>query len=356
MPGSPYDSLDARAYWRTAVATRRPGKLRGVYDPRFALTRDTAILTAGSCFAQHVHRALKASGFNVIEAEPAPEGVAAHVAERFFYGTFSARYGNIYTPRHFRHLLEEASGQRQPAHSVWHREGRYYDALRPNVDPGGYATKEAVIAARAQHLSAVTEAVRKADVVILTLGLTETWQDRTSGTVYPTAPGVIADAPAGADIGYLELSHDDVVSDLREIMAQLQGVNRHIRLILTVAPGPLVATAGGGHVLVATAACKANLRAAVSTVMASDPMVDYFPSYEIITNPAARGSYFQPNLRTPTPRGISVVLSHFLSAHDLAAVAEIPPAPPQHQSADEQDAEADVICEEMLNDPGGARP
>lgn len=362
MPGSPYDALEPRAYWRTAVATRRPGRLRGVYDPRFAVTRDTAIVTAGSCFAQHVHHALKTAGFAVVEAEPAPEGVAPEVASRFFYGTFSARYGNIYTPRHFRHLLEEAAGARVPAHPVWQRDGRFFDALRPNVDPGGFAKASAVLAARRLHLSAVNRAMGQADVVILTLGLTETWEDRATGTVYPTAPGVMADPPGGADIGLLTLSHDDVAGDLRAILAHLRGLNQGVRLILTVAPGPLVATAAGGHVLVATAACKAILRAAVATVMADDDGVDYFPSYEIITNPAARGGFFQPNLRSPTPKGIAVVLGHFLSAHDLAApdlapdlaadLAAPTPAPLPPDAGEEDDG---AICEEALNDPGRGR-
>jgi hypothetical protein len=359
MPGSPYDALDARAFWLSAVATRRPGRLRGVYDPRFAVTRDTAIVTAGSCFAQHVHRALKAADFTVVEAEPAPEGVAPEVAGRFFYGTFSARYGNIYTPRHFRQLLEEAAGARKPAHPVWERDGRFYDALRPNVDPGGFAKASAVQAARKQHLAAVSRAMGQADVVILTLGLTETWQDRPTGTVYPTAPGVIADAPKGADIGFLALSHDDVVADLRAILAHLRGLNHAVRLILTVAPGPLVATAAGGHVLVATAACKAILRAAVATMMAEDDGVDYFPSYEIITNPAARGGFFQPNLRTPTPKGIAVVLGHFLAAHDLPtdvlASNDLPDAARPLGRAKDQDDVDEAICEEVLNDSGGAR-
>lgn len=352
MPGSPYDDLEPRAYWRTAVATRRPGRLRGIYDPRFAITRETTILTAGSCFAQHVHRALKSAGFAVVESEPAPDGVSTDVAGRFFYGTFSARYGNIYTPRQFRQLLEESAGLRKPAHPVWQKDDRFYDALRPNVDPGGFAKESAVLAARRQHLTAVSRAVGGADVVILTLGLTETWEDRATGTVYPTAPGVIANPPPDANIGFLNLSYDDVLDDLRMILGLLRAENRFIRMILTVAPGPLVATAGGGHVLVATAACKAILRAAVATFLNEDEGVDYFPSYEIITNPAARGAYFQPNLRNPTPKGVSVVLGQFLAAHNLAAEAEDDTPAPLPRSTDETEPQ-DVICEEMLNDPKG---
>lgn len=349
MAASPYDDLDQRAYWRTAVASRGPGRLRGLYDPRFAITRDMAVFTAGSCFAQHVHRALKDAGYNVVEAEPAPLGVPDDVAARFFYGTFSARYGNIYNPRQFRQLLAEASGTFTPGHPVWSRGGRFYDAIRPNVDPGGYASADAVAQARADHLRAVAGAIARADVVVFTLGLHETWQDRASGAVYPTAPGVIADPPEGAEVGFLSLGHDEIVGDVRGFLAHLRGLNPNVKLLLTVAPGPLVATAGGGHVLVASTAGKAILRAAADTLVRGDGGVDYFPSYEIITNPAARGVFYAPNLRNPTPKGVSVVMGQFMAAHGGAAVPQAPaPTPP---AADDEDDNA-VICEEMMNDPG----
>ncbi|MCU0900214.1 MAG: GSCFA domain-containing protein [Cypionkella sp.] len=353
MAGSPYDGLPDRAYWRTAVASRGPGRLRDLYRPRFAIGRDTPIFTAGSCFAQHVHRALKDAGFAVIEAEPAPSAVDPAVAARFFYGTFSARYGNLYNPRQFLQLLREAAGDHSPAHPVWTRDGRFLDALRPNVDPDGHASAQSVLLSRRDHLSAVLDAVMEARVVIFTLGLTETWHDRASGTVYPTAPGVIADAPEGSDIGFLSLGHDAIVSDVRAILEMLRSITPDIKLLLTVAPGPLVATASDAHVLPASTACKAILRAAAATLTEADPAIDYFPSYEIITNPAAKGAFFQPNLRHPTPKGVSVVMKQFMGAHGVTeALARRPDAPPPDTAtlrpADEDNP---VICEEMMNDP-----
>ncbi|MFN7222783.1 MAG: GSCFA domain-containing protein [Paracoccaceae bacterium] len=355
MAVSPYDGLPDRAFWRTAVASRGPGRLRGLYTPRFRITRDTPIFTAGSCFAQHVHSALKSAGFAVIEAEPVPDGVDHTVAARFFYGTFSARFGNIYNPRHFLNLLREAAGDQKPAHPVWTRNGRFYDALRPNVDPDGHRSAGSVIDSRLDHLSAFADAVIQARVVIFTLGLTETWHDKASGTVYPTAPGVIADAPNGADIGFLNLGHDAIVADVRAILCLLRAFTPEVKLVLTVAPGPLVATASGDHVLTASTASKAILRAAAATLTETDPDIDYFPSYEIITNPAAKGAFFQPNLRQPTPRGVSVVIKQFMAAHDVFnGPATNSKAGPERPAEDDNA----IVCEEALNDPaaGGAKP
>lgn len=351
MAGSPYDGLPDRAYWRTAVASRGPGRLRDLYVPRFPITPDTPIFTAGSCFAQHVHRELKAAGYTVIEAEPAPDGVDPAVAARFFYGTFSARFGNIYTPRQFLNLLAEAAGDYTPAYPVWERDGRFFDALRPNVDPEGHANAQSVRLAREDHLSALRQALARLRVLILTLGLTETWEDPESGTVYPTAPGVIADPPPGADIRFLSLGHDDVVADLRTLMVWLRAINPDVKVLLTVAPGPLVATAGEQHVLPASAACKAILRAAADTLTRSDAGVDYFPSYEIVTNPAARSAFFQPNLRLPTPKAISVVMSQFMRAHQAGPQPVPVPAPAPVVTAPDPEDNG-VICEEQMHDPG----
>lgn len=355
MSASPYDGLGPRAFWRTAVATRGPGRLRELHDPRFRIAPSARVFTAGSCFAQHVHRALAAAGFGVIDAEPALPGVAPEVSARFFYGTFSARFGNLYTARQFLQLIEEARGLRRPAHPVWTRDQRFFDALRPNVDPGGHASAGAVRASRDDHLAAVAGALDQADVVIFTLGLTEAWHDPESGTIFPSAPGVLADPPAGARISFLPLGHDAVLADLRALLAALRSRRPDIRLILTVSPVPLTATATGGHVLVASTASKAILRAAAASLMAEDEGVDYFPSYEIITNPAARGRFFAANLRSPTATGVRVVMEQFLQAHQggvpAGAAGTPPPAAATAAPAEALEEDDDAICDEVLNDP-----
>ena len=65
-------------------------------------------------------------------------------------------------------------------------------------------------------------------------------------------------------------------------------------MILTVSPVPLVATAAGKHVLVATTYSKSVLRVACEEVCQKAADVMYFPSYEIITGNYNRGSYSSP--------------------------------------------------------------
>ena len=118
-------------------------------------------------------------------------------------------------------------------------------------------------------------------------------------------------------------------------------------MLVTVSPVPLTATASGQHVLTATSGSKATLRAAAGEFVADTPGTDYFPSYELVTNPAAGGPWFAPNLRSVTDEGVARVMQVFLSSHGLAPVAAVPaPAAPDE---DDDDAD-DLVCDELLLD------
>lgn len=115
---SPYSGLEPRAFWRSGVSERErydPGEL---YRPKFPLNRSMRIATAGSCFAQHVGRALSKANFNVIDAEPMPPEIPDNICHKYGYRMFSARYGNIYTARQMVQLLEEAYGISLPMNGI----------------------------------------------------------------------------------------------------------------------------------------------------------------------------------------------------------------------------------------------
>lgn len=342
----PYSDLPPQAFWKSAVAEGDPAHPDALYAPRFPLGADAAIATAGSCFAQHVGRALRGAGVNVLDAEPAPAKCPAPVARAYGYGVYSARYGNIYTVRQLVQLLEDAQADRVDQDCVWQRGGRFYDALRPGIEPGGFASVEEVMVLRHAHLAAIRALLGRTSHFIFTLGLTECWADRQSGRVFPTCPGVVAGDFDSSRHAFMNLRSSEVLADLERARALLHDFNPQMRMILTVSPVPLTATATGGHVLTATARSKAVLRAAADEFVLRHGDVDYFPAYEIVTNPAARGAFFQPNLREVTAKGVEAVMRCFLSAHGLASgsVAAAVPAPPP------QDAAEDVICEEILLD------
>lgn len=340
----PYSDLPPRAFWKSAVAEADRDSFPGLVRPRFAVDRDTSIATAGSCFAQHIARALRGAGCLVLDAEPPPEAMTAGVAERFGYGLFSGRYGNVYTARQFRQLLEEiAFGADPDPQFVWERDGRFVDAFRPTVEPEGLDSPEEVLLHRAYHLERTAQMLRLADVMIFTLGLTEAWEDRETGRVFPVCPGVAGGRFDPARHVFRNFRHAEVLEDLHAIRALLQRFRPGMRMLLTVSPVPLTATASGEHVMTATAWSKAILRGAVGEFVADTAEADYFPSFEIVTQPASGGPWFEPNMRAVSAAGVAKVMGIFLAAHGLTETAAAPP-----RKVKEEGETDDVICDELL--------
>jgi hypothetical protein len=342
MARSPYSGLPQRAFWRGGVAGVGPFDLPDLYRPRFALTPQTRVFTAGSCFAQHVGAAMKRAGLAVIDTEPALRGLPPETAKRFGYGTYAARFGNIYTVRQFRQLLEEMLGLFTPALPIWERDGRYWDALRPGVEPEGLASPDDVAEMRAQHLGAVAKAVSEADVIVFTLGLTEAWEHRDSGTVYPTAPGTIAGVFDPDIFAFRNHGVAEILEDFTAIEQMLAEINPDLKWLLTVSPVPLAATATADHVLAATTRSKAVLRVACDMWCDSSDRIDYFPSYELVMSPAHPTGAFAPDLRSVRPEVVEAIMALFLAAHGL------PPAAPT--DAPDARAEDEAICEDVLLD------
>lgn len=90
MSGHPYQSLPDYAFWRRSIAAVAPEQIDPVVRAPFKIAKSDAIATAGSCFAQHIARHLKQSGFDYLVTEAAHPSVAP-CATPFNYGVFTAR-------------------------------------------------------------------------------------------------------------------------------------------------------------------------------------------------------------------------------------------------------------------------
>lgn len=352
----PYSDLPAARYWKSAVADRHVTELEDLYRPKFRLGREDGIAVAGSCFAQHVGRNLKVQGFRVLDKEPAPDFLADDVANRYGYRIYSARYGNVYTARQLLQLLRDSEDLTVRAADVWRKGDRFFDALRPNVEPDGLGSLDEAILHRGQHLAQVTALLAETSVMIFTLGLTEAWEDRESGIVYPTCPGVIAGAFDAGRYRFVNYDFPTVLADMVEVRRLLKSINPAMNMLLTVSPVPLTATASGQHILAATTYSKSVLRAVCGSLTDMFDDVDYFPSYELIASPVARGFFYEPNLRSINRNGVAMVMSQFLGAHAAEDAASMARRKEQEAAAALRAQKrlvrarrrGDVVCEEEL--------
>ena len=346
----PYADLPHRAFWRSAIAETAALELREIYRPRFPIPQDLPIAAAGSCFAQHIGRQFKRRGYHFLDVEPPPPLVSEATQHAYGYDLYSARYGNIYTIRQMRQLLERATGRFEPVEQVWETQGRFHDPFRPTVEPEGFDSAEEVLASARAHLAAVARLMREAKLMVFTFGLTEGWLHRQDGSAFPTCPGTVAGTFDEAKYEFHNFTFGEVMEDAETVIAMLREQVPDIRFLFTVSPVPLTATASGDHVLPATTYSKSVLRAVCGELRDRHDFVDYFPSYELVSSHPMRAMFFAPNLRGVTAPGVQHVMEHFFAAHDGAGHAggTAPMSAGEADTGVPAATDDDVVCEEGL--------
>jgi hypothetical protein len=361
---NPYSSQPDTAFWRRSVAALPTEEVDPITSVPFRIQRTDRISTAGSCFAQHISNMLVNEGFYYLVTENAPSTPGA-VNENF--GTFPARFGNIYSPRQLLQLFQRAYGLFAPKDDAWQRgDGKYVDPFRPQIQAQGFDTIEQLLVDRQAHLAAVRTMFEQCDIFIFTLGLTEAWEASEDGAILPIAPGVVAEGRSDTSYRFRNFTVAEMTADIQACFSLICEVNPTIRFILTVSPVPLVATYEPRHVLVSTIYSKSALRVVADEISRTSPDVAYFPSYEIITGAHARSQYFAEDLREVTSKGVNRVMTlfkkHFLGtltplvkpgARPVEEVAPLVPSTTANRSAsDNIRALQAIICDEEVLDQG----
>jgi GSCFA family len=351
MTEHPYRGQPTRAFWSRAVSPDFVAA--AMTDGTEPLLRSgDSVVSAGSCFAANMIPWLEGSGLVYVRTEE-PHPAFAHLPENLGYRSFSAAYGNVYTARHLRQLWERANGDFQPLEDRWHEGGRVIDPFRPGLGYPARSDEEFDILTR-QHLDAVLEAFNQATVFVFTLGLTEAWESTLDGAVYPACPGTVAGQFDPDRHRFHNFSAEEVRADLVAFIGQLRETNPGVRVILTVSPVPLIATATDQHVVVASSYSKAVLRVAAAEVAASTPQVSYFPALEIVTGPQAPHDYLAEDRRSVTQAGVRAVMETVIAASDLpqhqAPLADQRPvlAPQRSPEMDISRRIAEADCDEVL--------
>jgi hypothetical protein len=317
----PYKSAPDRAFWKRAFT---PGwETSSLTDGPPLIRQGEKVASAGSCFAANIVPFLERAGFDYVRRDVAPAVFADVAADNFNYSRFSAAYGNIYTARQAAQMFRRALGRFRPAEDRWVvADDLVVDPFRPGLKYPATSNREFDLLT-GQHLTNVLDAVRAADVFVFTLGLTEAWVSSRDGAVFPACPGTIAGTFDPARHLFHNFSAREVTQDLEDLIDLVREVHPQIRVVLTVSPVPLVATATEQHVLAATIYSKSVLRVAAGDVARIKPDVTYFPAYEIVTGPQAPFEFFEADRREPSAAAISAVMRAFLSRCETDCSADV---------------------------------
>jgi len=263
----PYSQQPDASFWRRFVSDTAWSDVDFVGTPKFTLSPEDKVSMAGSCFTQHIARHMRKRGLTQYQTDSAhPLSREAGVQDTSF-DMFSARFGNVYTSPQCLELLQQAVGLRPIViEDFVTQDGRVYDLLRPNTIPGGFAALEEAQADRQFHMARVRDMFEGADVLVYTLGLTESWCHRQGAYTYPVCPGTARGLFDPQQHQFHNLTQAQVVADLVALVELAGQINPGLKFIFTVSPVPLVATHTQQNVLLASSYSKSVLRAACGEV------------------------------------------------------------------------------------------
>ncbi len=238
------------------------------------LDRTTPIASMGSCFAREIRKVLLRQNYAYITEETHhPAAVHASAAWERLYNTFSMR-----------HVFEYTFGNFSPQVRWWRLPDseQVQDPFRRIII---YDCLEAAQQDFENHRRCSRKALIRAKVLILTLGLTEIWEDRLDGSVIclPSGPYV----NQGGDMSRYRFRvsrYGENLENLEKIYQLMAQHNPDCQLLVTVSPVHLWATfRTDADVISASCNSKSTLRAVADEFAAGHANVHYFPAYEMAT-------------------------------------------------------------------------
>jgi hypothetical protein len=272
----------------------------------FEITRTTRIASMGSCFAREIKRRLIQREFTYI-SEEAHHPASIHA---------SAAWERVYSTHCMRQIFEYTFEFWKPQQRWWQapQSGRIQDPYRRVILYDSAREAEADFTRHREHSR---RALQSADLLILTLGLTEIWQDRRDGSVISLPAGPYVNE--GGDMRRYEFRvsrHAENLDNLERIHAIMTRNNPGCRILVTVSPVNLWATFRRDlDVISASCNSKSTLRSATDEFVARHDNVFYFPAFEMATiyQPLIGRTYFSDSRENfhVNKRTVKFIMNHF---------------------------------------------
>jgi tetratricopeptide (TPR) repeat protein len=292
--------------------TRRTLFLPSV-SPKFRLKLDDKIFTIGSCFARHIEAHLEKFGYRFPTRDVA-----------FFLGpdeTTSANgFYNKFTTHSMLNEIKWALKEEVFPEAAYFADGdgRWQDGQLAAT----FASKERAMQVRG-NVETVMGNVAGSGVLILTLGLVEAWHDAETDLYMNIAPPSSAINANPGRFSVHVLDYQTNLECLEAIYDLIQRHNPDLRFIVTVSPVPLGATFTGQDIAVANSYSKATLRAVAGDFAQSRANVDYYPSFEAVTESSPVGAWMDDAIHVRNEMVDCVItyfLKNYLQPEEAAAI------------------------------------
>ena len=275
-------------------------------EPKFKIEKGEKVYTIGSCFARNIEVLLSNHGFNLpVFSEQIDQSI--YNSKPYFPHTAL----NKYNPHSMALEILRALGEFQPDNEglLSFGEDKWYDPQMSFTK----LSAESLVKDTRLKLNNIIEQLKSSNVLILTLGLTETWFDSRTGIVFNN--NIAPVAPFLKDSLRLFNSRPQEIYELLSYsLTQLKFFNPNLKVIITVSPVPLTQTFYSNDVIAANTYSKASLRVAAQMLYEDLDFVDYYPSYEMVVN-SPRSMSWQDDQIHVTSSVVNPVIQEFVERY-----------------------------------------
>lgn len=279
------------------------------------------VFTMGSCFAEEIRKSLSARGF---QCRPDYSRISFKTGGAIVDELPDRVHMNFYNTFSLLQEIQKVGGVwQQDPEDFWTLPGRrieggalsdgtgtvYQDPYRRRVFASSPASLRKIVRSIDKVIS---KGISQASVIVLTLGLTEVFVNKTSGKVVNQRPSY------GGGGGELETElvlsgFEENLENMRELIRLLRILNPDARGVLSVSPVPLNRTFSGDDVVVANQRSKSILVAVAQQASAEAAGWDYFPSYEFVQM-TGRAAFKEKDGRHVKPEVVDSIVSGFFDS------------------------------------------
>jgi GSCFA family len=277
---------------------------------------DSSVFALGSCFAVEIRKALRATGrkvypdYSTLQFNPeiqSPGKLPEHDNINH-YDTFVIRQEidraatkNFFVKSDFWQLKR---------HEFIHKKGWstvFQDPYRRDI----YAADLDSLLELSHGISrCIADGIDKADIIILTLGLTECWRNRSNGAYICMGP-TDEDDEIFDRVDFHPSTFIENYSNVRAVIESIRSKYPQKKIVLTVSPVALARTWTDNDVVAANLYSKATLRAVAGQICCEYPEVVYWPSFEY----AMAEDVFKEDGRHVRPDAVNQIVDAFLDTH-----------------------------------------
>lgn len=246
--------------------------------PNVKLKPNSKLFTIGSCFAREVEAVMLDCDFDVpvarfeipLDELPFP---GPHLLNEYNAGTIAQRLENVAGVFEYGEKGIEITEK---------------GAIDLFLHVGSSPVTMMRLLQRRQQISMLYRELLRADVVVITLGLIESWYDMIDECYLNRAPSQALVRANPDRFQFHRMDLEDVLSRVSRSIDIVLGMGLK-QVILTVSPVPVEATFMPDSCQIANGYSKAVLRVCAELVSKKHDRVTYFPSFEIANSFGTRG-------------------------------------------------------------------